>query len=120
MSNRRGGIIFLKVDGNQYDAKGNFSYNIGTPMREANVGADRVHGYTEKPQAPFVEGEITDSFDLDLRALQQVDGATLTLELANGKVILLENAWFAGDGTGQTEEGNIAVRFEALNAEEIR
>ena len=27
--NRRAGILFFKVDGAQYDAKGNFTYNLG-------------------------------------------------------------------------------------------
>lgn len=119
--NRVGGIIFLKIDGRQYKAKGDFSYNLGKPMREAVVGADTVHGYSEKPQVAFVEGEITDSANLDLATLVQSDGVTVTLELANSKVIVLNQAWFAGDGTGNTGEGNIAVRFEsALEAEEIR
>lgn len=120
MSKRIGGIIFIKVDGNQYDAKGSFTYNLGVPMREAVVGADAIHGYTETPQVPFVEGEITDSFELDVKELQQTDGATVTLELANGKLISFENAWFAGEGNIQTQEGNISFRFEALTAEEIR
>lgn len=119
--NRVGGIIFLKLDGRQYKAKGDFSYNLGKPMREAVVGADAVHGYTERPQVAFVEGEITDSANLDLATLVQSDSTTVTLELANGKVIVLNQAWFAGEGTGNTAEGNIAVRFEsALEGEEIR
>lgn len=116
---RRGGIISLKVNGELEDAKGNFTYNLGTPMREGIVGADRVHGYKETPQIPFIEGEITDRPDLDLRALQEVKDATITLELAVGKVVVLEEANFAGEGSGQTEEGNIAVRFEGVRAEEI-
>lgn len=120
MSNRRAGIIYLKVDGELYDAKGNFTYNLGKPVREAIVGADGVHGYKETPQPAFIEGEITDRGTLDLEGLLEVDGATVTLELANGKVIVLNNAWFAGEGTGNTEEANIGIRFEAETADEIR
>lgn len=116
---RKGGIIFVKVDGAQMDAKGNFSYNLGKPKREAIIGADQVHGYKETPQAAFIEGEITDSSTLDLAALVQMENATVTLQLANGKVIALRDGWYAGDGTGNTEEGNIQVRFEGLSADEI-
>ena len=117
--NRRGGIIYLKIDGTLYDAKGNFTYNLGNPKNEAIIGADKVHGYKSSVQAPFIEGEITDRGDLNLRALQTVDGVTVTLELANGKVISLRDAWYAADGDGQTEEGNLQVRFEGLGAEEV-
>jgi len=117
--NRRGGIMYLKVNGGIMDAKGEFTYNLGKPKREAIIGADTVHGYKETPQTPFIEGEITDRADLDLAALCDTVDATITLELANGKVITLRDAWYAGEGTGNTEEGNIAVRFEGLSADEV-
>lgn len=113
------GLIFIKVDGVQYRAKGNYTYNLGKPKREGVAGADGVHGYKETPQIPFIEGEITDSKDLDLSKFLEIDGATVTLELGNGKVILLRDAWNASEGTGNTEEGNISVRFEGMSAEEV-
>lgn len=120
MSQRRAGILFLKINGAIHDAKGNFTYNIGVPKREAIVGADQVHGYKEMPQAAFIEGELTDSKNLDLAALLKFDDATATLELANGKVVVLRNAWYAGDGNVQTEEGNINLRIEAKSGEEVK
>jgi hypothetical protein len=35
-------------------------------------------------------------------------------------VIALRDAWYAADGEGNTEEGNIKVRFEGKSGEEIR
>lgn len=119
MANRVGGIIELKVNGSIFSAKGNFTYNIGRPRKEAIVGADRVHGYKETPQVSFIEGEITDRTTLDLEALTKTDGATVYLRLANEKLIVLRQAWFAAEGTGNTEEGNIGVRFEGMSGEEI-
>lgn len=118
--NRRAGTLFFKVDGTQHDAKGSFTYNLGAPKRDAIVGADAIHGYKEVPQVPFIEGEITDRSDLDLSALLNLDGVTVTLELANGKVILLRDAWYAGEGNVETEESNIQVRFEGLGGEEVK
>lgn len=117
---RVGGIIEVKVDGGIQSAKGNWTYNLGNPKREAVVGSDAVHGYKEMPQAPYIEGSITDRQDLDLKALQTVKDTTVTLNLANGKTIVLRNAWFAGDGNVSTEEGEIEARFEGMGAEEIR
>src|SRR5574340_429631 len=120
MSQRRGGVISLQVNGELYEAKGDFTYNLGRPMREAIIGADAVHGFKETPQVAFVEGEITDRGTLDLDKLVTLEDATVTLQLANGKVIVLRDAWFAGEGTGNTGEGNIGVRFEGKDAEEVR
>lgn len=120
VKNRVGGIIELKVDGEILKAKGNFTYNLGRPRREAVVGADAVHGFKETPQVPFIEGEITDSYDIDLTNLVSINGATVYLALANGKSIVLRDAWYAGEGTGNTEEGNVACRFEGMSGEEIK
>lgn len=119
MSQRRAGLIQLQVDGEVFLAKGNFTYNLGRPNREAIVGSDAVHGYREEAQVAFVEGEITDRQDLDLDRLVTMSEVTVTLTLGNEKVIVLRDAWYAAEGTGNTEEGNIAVRFEGANAEEV-
>ena len=118
MAQRRSGTIFIKADGQQFDVVGNFDYNHGAPMREALVGHDKVHGFKEVPQVPFIEGEIRDSADLDVAALKALEDVTITLELANGKIFILRNAWFAGEGNVGTEEANIAVRFEGISGEE--
>ena len=120
MSQRRAGIIYFKADGVLYSAKGDFTYDIGRPKRDAIVGSDGVHGFKETPKPAFIEGEITDSSDLDLDALVQLEGVTSQLELANGKIIVLRDSWYAGDGTVNTGEGNIALRMEAKSGEEVR
>ena len=113
--NRRGGTMFFKVDSVLRDAKGNFTYNLGAPKRNPLHSSDnRTIGYNETPQTPMVEGEITDQGDLVLADFREPDGrTTITIELANGKVVSFRNAWYAGDGNVQTEEGNIQVLFHA-------
>lgn len=116
---RRAGLIQLQVNGEVYDAKGAFSYNLGRPLREAVVGADGVHGFKETPQVAFIEGAITDRQTLDLATLVSGVDLTVTLKLGNGKVVVLGGAWWAGEGTGGSEEAEIAVRWEGSSAEEI-
>ncbi len=116
---RRGGIIQLQCNGEMYDCKGAFTYNLGQAKRDAVVGSDAVHGFTEKPQVAFIEGAITDRGTLDLEALVTMTEATVTLLLANGKTVTLRDAWYAGEGTGNTEEGEIPVRWEGKSGEEV-
>ena len=117
---RISGTVYLKVNSVLYSAVGAFTYGLGTKKREAKMSTTGVAGFGETHQAAFAEGEIYDSGDLDLRALTEMTDATLTLELANGKVVVLHKAFFAGDGTGNSEEGKIGIRFEAASGEEIR
>lgn len=121
MANPRiGGIIFVKVNGEVLKAKGSFTYNLGKPKREAVMDAGGgVAGYKETPQVPYVEGAATDSDQLDVAALIETKDATVTLELANGKTIVLRSAYYAGDGQVTTEEGELQIRFEGFSAEEI-
>lgn len=119
MSQRRAGIINVQVNGEVFQAKGSWTYNLGRHKRDAVIGADGIHGFKETPQVAFIEGEITDRSEMDLEALVTMEDATVTLELANGKMIVLRDAWYAGEGTGNTEEANIGVRFEGANGEEV-
>jgi hypothetical protein len=120
MAKRRvGGIIEFKVDGEIYQAKGNFTYNIGIAKKEMIVGSDGVHGFKETPQVPFIEGAITDSDELDLATFRSLRDVTVTLNLANGKVIVIEEAVEASDGNGTTEEGELEFRFEGIRGREV-
>lgn len=113
---RVGGKLFVAVNGERLPAKGSFTWNLGEDMREGIVGHDTVHGYKELPQIPFIEGAITIQPATDVRALLRTTNATVTLETAAGQVIVLESAWYANEGSAQTEEGELAVRFEGLSA----
>ena len=117
--NRRAGIMFFKVDGALLDAKGNFTYHIGSPKREAVNSNDRTVGYKETPQAPYIEGEIIDDKTVSLKQLQNLTEATVQVDLANGKSVVVRDAWYAHDGAGGTEEGMIPIRFEGLTGEEF-
>lgn len=119
-TNLRAGKLFFKVNGTQYRAKGEFTYNLGVDKKTMIPGVDGVHGFKSETVVPFIGGTITDGDDLDTKALAQVVDATITLELANGKVISLRGACFAADMDISTSEGEVPVRFEGLSAEEIK
>jgi hypothetical protein len=68
---------------------------------------------------PYIEVTITDDAALDLAALKAVRDVPVALTLANGKVVLLSDAWAAGDWEASSGEGEIQARFEARFAEEV-
>lgn len=117
---RIAGLISVQINGEIQNAEGEFSYNLGAPKREALIGPDRVHGFKETAQVAYIEGSLRDRKTLDLQTLVNQDSATVTLQLANGKLIVLREAWFAGDGTANTDSAKVDVRFEGMSAEEVR
>ena len=116
----RAGKITLKIDGMVLDAKGSFTYNLGRDKMTGIAGADRVHGAYSAVQIPHIEGIITDGPDVDLNAILTARDATVTLDLDSGKTIVLRGAWFAGEGNVTTEQGEIAVRWEGISAQEVK
>lgn len=116
---KKAGTIYFNVDGTRQSAKGNFTYNLGGEQRSPIIGADEVHGYSSQPRVAFIEGMITDSSDTDVATLLALDDVTVTLELANGKTVILHESWYAGSGDVTTEQAEINVRFEGPRAEEM-
>jgi hypothetical protein len=114
-----GGAITIKVDGEIYEAKGAFDYQIGGLMYKKVPGTDRVIGTKSEYVVPSLEGKITDAADISIKKLKEIRGATVTLDLSNGKTIVYSNADFSAEGKGNTEEGEVDFAFEADEAEEI-
>ena len=117
-NNLIGGTVFIKVDGTQYAARGGWKVQPNSNKKTGVAGQDAVHGFTQVPVVPYVEGEVTDLGGLSLQALQNVTNSTVTAELANGKVYTLRNAWYAGEPVIDTTDGKVPVRFEGISCNE--
>lgn len=114
---RVAGTIELKVNGDLLRAVGSFSYGLGKDKKEASIGSTGVDGFKGTPQVAFIEGEIRHTPRTNVDALTDLEDVTVTLMLANKQIVVLRNAWFAGEGTGSTDEGTFAVRFEGASGE---
>ena len=114
------GIFNLRINGLLVTASGAFTFNHGGVRHEAKLGGDgRVAGFKSMGTVPFIEGELIYTPDLDIKEIQSIQAGEIILELANGKVFVLINAHWAGDGNIQTEDGNYSVRFEGTDSEEF-
>lgn len=113
MSQRVGGPFRLSRNGVQLKAAGDATYNLGFPKREMVMGPNGANGYKDVPQVAFIEVEITDDGSLDFKDLCTAGADTITLELANGKTVVLPDAVFAGEGTGSTADGKLTARWES-------
>ncbi len=116
---RLAGIISLSVDGVIQACAGDFTFNLGTPLREALVGPDNVHGYKETPQVPFIEGDLRYTPNFDIKAFYNKSGIDAQLKLATGETFVFIDGWVCGEGTIGTSEATMAFRFEAKSAEKV-
>ena len=115
-----GGKISLKVDGKLYYCEGEFKYGGGDDKRNAIVGSNGVIGFSTEATVPFIEGVIFKK-NISLTDISSIEDSTVTLELADGKVFVLYNAWTVNDKgvEASTKDGKISVRFEGMKKIEI-
>lgn len=118
-ANAVGGIAYLKIDGVQYDLRGNAKYSPGDIERESVAGMDGVHGYKEMVAVPYIEMDLTDRPTIEIKKLQALNDVTVTLELINGKAFTLRNAWYVTRAEMDAAEGQMTVRFEGKSGEEV-
>lgn len=111
------GTCFFKIDGTQYNLRGNMKISIGNVKRESVVGLDQYHGTKEIPEASSIECELTDQPEIDLNVLEQLQNKTITVELINGKVATLRNATQVNHLELTAEDGKMTVKFEAPKGE---
>lgn len=119
MAQRIGGIAYVKYDSKQLPLKGNFQVTPSSTKRTGVAGQDGVHGYTEMPVVPSISGEISTTSDVSVEELDAITNATITAELANGKVYVLREAWTESAHVIDTAEGKIAIKFEGVSCDEF-
>jgi hypothetical protein len=121
MSDLIAGALEITTNGKTVNAVGNFTLNLGRKKRDFLVGPDRVHGYSEKPQAPSIVGEIRDSDSLNVvNDILDLKDATVVAFVANSKKYMFEKATYTGDGNIETEEGKVQFQCGAMSATEVK
>ncbi len=119
-SNQRiGGVASITIDGQQYMLRGNMKVSPSTVKREGIAGQDYVHGYTEMPVVPGIDGDFSTPPGLSLQALENVVDSTVVAQLANGKTYVLTDAWTESAFEIETSEGKFSAKFQGLTCEEI-
>ncbi len=116
---RIAGVCFFRVGATQMRLRANLKVQALDTSKTGIAGMDSVHGFKEEPVVPSIEAQITDLAQLSIKAFQQITDETITAELANGKVYLLRDAWYAGVPDTDAGNGTIEMKFEGLSCEEI-
>lgn len=118
-TNRIAGVIALHLGNIKLPAKGGWTVMVDDVEREGIAGQSGVHGYKEMPVVPYMEGTISHLSSISVEELKELHDFTATLETANGRAFVLENAWVANQLEVGTEEGEFTVRVEGMKGREI-
>lgn len=109
------GSIELIVGGRLLSAKGSFTCNAGTPMREPVYGANQqLAAFKRAPQDSSVEGAITLQDDFDQAEIQQISNQPVTVRVGN-RAFVLRDASYVGEGPVTTDEMEMSVKFVGVS-----
>lgn len=105
------GTAFFRINGVQYQIAGDMKLNPLSEKRTAMVGMDGGVAPQIEPVSPSIECSVRDRADVDPIPLYQMLDETVTVELGNGTIWTLSNAFYSGEGDFDAKEGTHSVRF---------
>ncbi len=103
-----------------FPLRGNFTVSPSAVERAGIAGQDAVHGFSELPRVPWIEGDISMHPEVSTDYLESVTNATITAELADGRTYVLREAWTRSAFEVNTREGQTRVRFEGISCDELQ
>jgi hypothetical protein len=115
-----GGVAYVKVNGQAIPLRGNLVIHPTKRERTGVAGQDGVHGFTEMPRVPAIEGDVTTDPGFSIEDALNIDDATVQAECANGMVYVLRNAWQAGLVDLNMVEGSGKFRWEGMDMDEFQ
>jgi hypothetical protein len=119
MAQRIAGVAFLKVNGNQYPLRGNLTVSPSPLERAMIAGQDYVHGYSEVPRVPYIEGDFSTLSGLSIENIAAMVNVTVTAELANDTTFVLREGCCRAALEINARDGQYRVRFEGVQCDEI-
>lgn len=113
------GVAYIAVDGRNYAVAGAGSYRCSSETRESLMGQDGYHGVKGMPMPGKISWTGRDSGSVSVGALAKALDVTVTLELANGKMVIGRNMARVGEPpTVNSEEGTFEIEFEGPSVTE--
>ncbi|EKM0565649.1 phage tail tube protein [Escherichia coli] len=117
-SNRLAGTVYVTVNGVTVMVEGSFKYQVSKVNRTTLSGMDGVHGYKEKPVAPYISARLRDSGGTNVQGFGEQTNVNIVAELANGKTIIGEGLWTVNVQEVESEDAVFDVRWEGRDVTE--
>lgn len=115
-----GGVADVNFNGTTMLFRGEMTWSFQTFVKKGVAGRDgRVHGFTSEPKVPYIEGTYSYDGSLTGAQLEAITGATVSVTLGDGRLLVLRQAYVAGDIEPDGDEGKIKIRWEGQSGEEI-
>jgi hypothetical protein len=114
------GIVYIKVDGAMLESLPGASLDMGGKMRSPVIGANAVLGFSVALKEATVECEIAVGAGTSLKALADIEDATITFECDTGQTYVISHAALAEPPKATAGEGGkVPLKFFGQPADEM-
>lgn len=107
---RISGVAYMTIDGTTIPAQGSFTIPLTTVNRTDVVVGGLVIGYDEQHIAPYIQCTVRLTDKTDFESICDSTAMTIRVELANGRVYTMANAFVRGTPT-VSETGEASFDF---------
>lgn len=114
-----GGIAFIKINGLQYELRGELEVQPNTTENEWIANQDGGQVFTQKAVTPYMQAKFSKTGGLSIQALNSVAGATIQAQLNDGSQYVLQQAAAWGEFKLDTVKGEISGKFGAAACYEL-
>lgn len=114
MAEVNGGVASVSFAGIPLNVGESVSYSQTRNMRTTQRGLTGPVGTTAEPRTPFIEVEVYDTTDDDLRAMEDLTGPA-QVDFNSGRWTVVNDARLVGEPDGDGANGKITLRFEGLS-----
>ena len=115
-----GGVAEVRYGGETLLFRGELKWNFQQYFKKTVAGRDgKIHGHTREPNVAYIEGKFTFDGAKTTKDLEAIEGAIVTVRLGDGRMLVLRDSVVAGEITPGGDEGEVTLRFEGAEGEEL-
>ncbi|GAN90964.1 phage tail tube protein [Gluconobacter frateurii M-2] len=107
------GAATLTINGEVWNVVGELQFQASGNVNETLKGQSAVEGFATMPGQGFIQATLRDRRDVDCFQYQGASGLTAIGQLANGKVITVDNGWQVETISLNTQEGTFELHIES-------
>lgn len=109
-----GGIAFIKINGLQYQLRGELEVQPNMTENEWIANQDGSQVFTQKAVTPYLSAKFSKTAGLSIQALNSAVGVTIQAALIDGSRYVLQQAAAWGEFKLDTTKGEITGKFGCI------
>lgn len=117
MSNRRQGVAYIYVNGQEIETLEGSTFTPSGVDRE-DVTGSRPYGWKGKPKGATLECKVVAGGSLSVATIADWDNVTVEFRADTGEAHMMSNAWVA-ERPQNSDSGEITVKFASTTSKRI-